>query len=284
MGTSGFFLPLAACAEKEVGMKHIACAVALLATMPALFAGGKAETRERSPRPAPAKETEIVVAAAASLTDVLTELILLYRESKPGVRVTATFGSSGSLARQIDQGAPIDVFFPASARHMDLLAASGRIDAATRRDIAGNELVLVVPSGRDGIVSFADLGTGKARLIAMGEPGSVPAGIYAGQVFDYLGITGATRGKCVFAKDVRQVLAYVEAGEVDAGIVYATDAAQSTKARVVAKAPTGSHEPIVYPAAVVSGSERSDAARDFVNWLAGPDAREVLARSGFAIR
>lgn len=265
-------------------MKHIACAVALLATMPALFAGGKAETRGSNSSPAPAKETEIVVAAAASLTDVLTELILLYRASKPGVRVTATFGSSGSLARQIEQGAPIDVFFPASARHMDLLAASGGIDATTRRNIAGNELVLVVPSGREGISSFADLGTEKARLIAMGEPGSVPAGIYAGQVLDYLGIAGATRGKCVFAKDARQVLSYVEAGEVDAGIVYATDAAQSKKARVVAKAPAGSHEPIVYPAAVVAGSARAEVAQDFVDWLAGPEARKVLALRGFAIR
>jgi len=164
---------------------------------------------------------------------------------------------------------------------MDRLASQGLILADTRRDLLKNQLVLVVPANSEGPNSFPELSGPKVKLIALGDPASVPAGDYGRQVLESLHIWPAVRPKLVFAKDVRQVLSYVETGNADAGIVYATDALESAKVRVAAIAPPGTPAHVVYPAAVVKTSRNAAAAREFVTFLAGPDAQAVFARRGF---
>ena len=224
----------------------------------------------------------LTIAAAASLHEVIVELDSLYRVEHPDVAVRATFGASGALRQQIEQGAPVDVFISASERHVDALQRAGRVDPRSRRAFAGNELVLVVPaSGGATVRGFRDLASPGVRRVAIGAAASVPAGEYAEQVLRSLGIAEAVAAKAVYAQNVRQVLAYVESGNVDAGIVYATDAASSSRVTVAAAAPPGSHRPIVYPLAVVRATAHPREARALAEFLRGPEAREVLRRHGF---
>jgi molybdate transport system substrate-binding protein len=223
--------------------------------------------------------TEITVSAAASLQNAMQELAHVYEQQHPDTRVTLNFGSSGMLAQQIEQGAPADVFFSAAPKPMDELASKGLILSGTRHDLLRNEIVLIVPQSGAAPSSFQDLV--KARLIALGDPQSVPAGDYGRQVLTALGLWDAVRPKLVLAKDVRQVLSYVETGNADAGIVYATDARESGKVRVAAIAPQNSHAPVVYPVAVLRESRAPAAARSFVEFLAGEQARAVFEQYGF---
>jgi molybdate transport system substrate-binding protein len=246
-----------------------------------LFASG---ARDGPDKTGSHKQVEIIVSAAASLTDALNEIITRYASVTPDVTVTPTYGASGSLQLQIEQGAPVDIFFSAAPKQMNALAGKGLILEGTRKDMLENKVVMVVPKKSSGISSFADAGTGKIRQIALGDPKSVPAGQYAEQVFTFLGILPAVQAKAVYAKDVRQVLAYVESGEVDAGVVYATDAATSANTTVAATAPTGSHDPVIYPAAVVKSSANPEAAKSFLAWLSGPEASSIFLRYGFAVK
>lgn len=260
-------------------MKRIfVAALALLLATESLFAGGKPEAKQSEKAP-----VELLVAAAASLTDAMGELLPMYLAKTGYVTVTATYGSSGSLQKQIEQGAPVDVFFSASPKQVKALDDQGLLVAGSAKTIILNSLVLVVPKGSTGIASFADAGGAKVTQIALGEPASVPAGQYAMQVFTSLGIADAIKAKAVYAKDVRQVLAYVESGEVQAGAVYATDAASSKLVTVVAQAPAGSMDPVTYPAAVVKASSNAEEAAKFLAWLSGPEAGAVFAKYGFTL-
>jgi len=248
------------------------CCVASLA-----FAKGASDSASKP-------KTEIIVSAAASLTDAMTELIALYGESQDSVAVKPTFGSSGSLQAQIEQGAPVDVFIPASPKQMNALEGGGLLLEGTRKDLLKNSVVLVVaPGSTIPMASFADVASPSVTRVALGDFKSVPAGQYAEQVFTSLGMLETVSPKAVFAKDVRQVLAWVESGEVDCGVVYATDAAVSKSVAVAAVAPEGSHTPVVYPAAAVSASVNPDAAKAFLSWLSGPEARAVFASYGFSV-
>jgi molybdate transport system substrate-binding protein len=233
---------------------------------------------------APAPRVTLTVAAAASLREVVMELDSLYRAEHPEVAVRATFGASGALRQQVEQGAPVDVFVSASERHVDALQRAGMVDPRSRRVFAGNELVVVARASAPTLVrGFRDLASPGVRRVALGAAASVPAGEYAEQVLRSLGIAGAVARKAVYAQNVRQVLAYVERGEVDAGIVYRTDAATSRGVRVAATAPPASHEPITYPLVLVSRRPHADDARAYAAFLLGPRGREVLARRGFTL-
>lgn len=227
---------------------------------------------------------EIIVAAGASLKDAMGEAISAYEASTPGIHILPTYASSGSIQKQIEQGAPIDVFIPAGVKQMDILQGEGLVIAPTRVTLLTNKVVLIVPAGESAVTRFADAGSARLRMIALGEPGSVPAGQYAEQVFKSLGILEAVRAKAVYGKDVRQVLAYVEAGEADAGVVYATDATISKKARIAAYAPEGSHDPVEYPAAVIATGANAEGGKAFLAWLAGPKGSAIFARYGFGTR
>lgn len=228
-------------------------------------------------------KTEIIVSAAASLTETMNELIEMYKKVKPDVTITPTYGSSGSLQQQIEQGAPVDIFISASPKQVDALAKQGLILKDTRKNIVENKVVLIVPKSTKGITQFEDAATDKIKQIALGEPSSVPVGQYSEEIFTALGILDKVKPKAVYAKDVRQVLTYVEMGEVDAGIVYATDAAISKKVTVIATAPEGTHKPVIYPAAVVKTSAQPQVAKAFLTWLSSAEASKVFVRYGFTV-
>jgi len=226
----------------------------------------------------------LTVSAAASLREAMTELEASFEAANAGVDVRTNFGASGALRQQIEQGAPVDVFVSAAEAPMDALQKAGLIDPRTRRVAAGNELVLVVPAaGASPVRAFADLARPEVRRIALGAPASVPAGDYAEQVLRALGIAEAVRARIVYAQNVRQVLGYVESGNVDAGVVYRTDAAVSRRVRVAAAAPPGTHRPITYPVAVVARTAEPELARAYAAHLLGPAGREVLRRRGFRV-
>lgn len=231
--------------------------------------------------PGPRVDT-LTVSAAASLQDALGEIARAYEAENPDVRLRLNFAASGTLQQQIRLGAPVDLFLSAADRQMDALQAQGLIDPSTRRAFAGNELVLIVPArGGAAIDGFADLASPRVRRVAMGAPESVPAGRYAAEVLRSLGIADVVGNKALLGQHVRQVLAYTERGEVDAAIVYRTDAAGRPGVRIVAGAPEGSHVPITYPLAVVAASPHPEQARRLAAHLTGPEAQDVLRRFGF---
>jgi molybdate transport system substrate-binding protein len=236
---------------------------------------------------APQQSSSITVSAAISLKDALDELGPIFQVQQhrknggSGTAVTFNYGGSGTLARQIEQGAPVDVFFSAAEKQMDELAAQGLIVADTRRDLVANALVLIAPAQPTALHSFQDLSNAAVKTIALGETSTVPAGMYARQTLEHLGLFASVEKKIVYAKDVRAVLTYVETGNADAGLVYQTDANTSTKVRVVAVAPADSHDPILYPAAVLRDAKDKAAARAFVEFLQGSDARAVFQKYGF---
>jgi len=199
------------------------------------------------------------------------------------VKVSFNFGASGDLARQIEGGAPVDVFVSASITEMDDLDSKGLVLRETRVNFARNRLVLVVPAGSGlKVTSFIDLQKPEVKKIAMGSPKTVPAGRYAEEVLRHYGVMDSLRERLVFAENVRQVLDYVVRGEVDAGMVYATDAMTRPKeVNVVATAPEGSHKPILYPIAVIKGTKWESAARGLVSLVVSPEGRKVLERHGF---
>ncbi len=210
------------------------------------------------------------------------EIETQYRQTHGNVEFRNNFGGSGTLALEIEQGAPVDVFLSAAAGPMDELQAKGMIEPETRLDLLRNTLVLIAPSG-SGLQGFAGL-TGKdVRQIALGDPGSVPAGQYGKQTLTALKLYEPVKGKVVLAKDVRQVLTYVETGNADAGLVYATDAQGDARVRIVAAAPDGTHDPIVYPVAVVGAGRESGAAQLFVEYLKSPAAATIFVKHGFTM-
>ena len=225
----------------------------------------------------------LLISAAASLKEVLEEIKPLYQQSKPNVNISYNFGSSGALQQQIEQGAPADIFISAAKRQVDALEQKGFLVAGTRNIIAKNKLVLVVPKNAVGITSFYSLKDAKVKKIAIGEPRSVPAGQYGQQVLEKLKIWSAINSKLVFANNVRQVLASVETGNADAGLVYITDAKISDKVKVVVTADEKYHSPIIYPLAVIKSSKNVDAAKEFSQFLSSNQAKAVFRKYGFIL-
>ncbi|MGD1908770.1 MAG: molybdate ABC transporter substrate-binding protein [Leptolyngbyaceae cyanobacterium] len=230
----------------------------------------------------PTASVKLTLSAAASVQAALAEIQAAHRQVAPHVDLTHNLGSSGSLAQQIHQGAPSDIFLSASPRWMDDLEAQGQIWADSRRDLLQNSLVLVVPPDSQ-IATFTDLQSDTLRKVAMGEPNSVPAGTYAKESLTALGLFDRLQPKLVYGKDVRQVLAYVETGHVEAGLVYATDAQRSDRVKVIATAPPNSHTPITYPVAIVKDSPHPKAARDFIAFLSSAPAAAIFHRYGFSL-
>jgi len=175
----------------------------------------------------------------------------------------------------------VDVFISASPAQMDALATKGLIAAETRKNLLKNTVVLITPRDRTKITSFQELTNPDVKVIAIGEPQTVPAGTYAQQVLTHFGIYDKLKPKFVFAKDVRQVLTYVDTGNADAGIVYATDARISDRVSIVATAPEDSHSPVIYPVAVVAGSKDQAAAKQLEDYLLGAKGASIFKKYGF---
>ena len=232
-------------------------------------------------REAEVGQSPLTVAAAISLKDTLTQLARDYRDAGGGP-VEFTYGSSGQLATQIRGGAPIDLFISAAHEQVDDLARAGLVDADSVRVVAGNRLVVIVPPSSAGPSDLKQLAEARYARVAIGEPRTVPAGQYAEQALRSAGVADRVRGRLVYGANVRQVLDYVQRGEVDAGIVYATDARQAGAAvQVTLEIDPALHDPVEYPAAVVKGSKRPDVARRFLEYLGSPKAREAFGAHGF---
>jgi molybdate transport system substrate-binding protein len=225
---------------------------------------------------------EIVVSAAASLQNAYGEIAHRYEE-RTGVKVVLNFGASGELEKQIEFGAPADVFASAGEREMNSLAAKGLIDDPSREDFAANVLVLVVPSSSASpLNSFSDLARASVKRISIGNPQSVPAGHYAQQALEATGLWDKVHARLIFAENVRQVLEYVAHGEVDAGLVYSTDVAVAHgRVKVVARVPEGTYGPIRYPIAVVKSTHHREAAQEFVQFVLSPAGQDILKQYGF---
>jgi len=227
---------------------------------------------------------ELNVSAASSLTDALKAINTLYMQENDYVTIVANFASSGTLQKQIEQGAPADVFFSAGAKQMNALQDENLILNETRQNLLTNKVVLIVPS--DSTLTFTDF-TGllndNVHQIAIGDPASVPAGDYAKQAMQQLGIWDQLQSKLILCTDVRQVLAYVEGGNVEAGIVYATDAAISTSVKVAANAPAEINAKIIYPIAVIMASQNVQAAKDYIAFLLSNEAKAIFEQYGFVV-
>ncbi len=234
--------------------------------------------------PAPQSRTEIIVSAAISLKDALDEVTHLWAAVNPNVSVKTNYGASGTLQLQIEQGAPVDLYISAAPKQMDALESKGLLLEGTRRDLLRNGIVLIVPNGSTlSITTFQDLLKPEVKKVALGEPAVVPAGKYAQEVLTHLGIYDQVNAKAVLAKDVRQVLTYVETGDVDAGIVYTTDALSSNKVKTVAEAPEDFHEPVIYPVAIIKATKYPAPTKAFEDFLSGPQARAIFEKYGFTL-
>jgi molybdate transport system substrate-binding protein len=221
---------------------------------------------------------EIIVSAAVSLKEAFNEIA----QQQNNLKVHFNFGASGVLQKQIESGAPVDVFASAGAKQMDELAAKEMIIASSRTDFARNLLVLVEPTNSSAIASFTDLTKPEVKKIAAGNPKTVPAGQYTEQAFNNLQLLPDIRSKLIYAEDVRQVLDYVVRGEVDAGVVYSSDVLSTgAKVKEVARAPEDSHDPILYPIAIVKDSKRKDTAQKFIDLVLSSEGQRILAKHGF---
>ncbi len=226
---------------------------------------------------------EMTVSAAISLKNVFEEIGRLYEARHEETRVVFNFGASGDLVRQIEGGAPVDIFASAAEKDLDEAAKKGFIIAGSRTDFASNDLVLIVPkASKAAIKDFEGLSQPAVKRIAVGDPGTVPAGRYAEEILRHYRLTAATKDKLIFAQNVRQALDYVARGEVDAGIVYKTDALlRSKEVKIEAVAPESSHTPAVIPIAVVKGTNSEAAAEAFISLVVSPEGKKILQKYGF---
>lgn len=232
--------------------------------------------------PAAEDSETITVSAAASLTEAFTEIATQYEEENPGADVSLNFGSSGNLRTQIEGGAPVDVFASADEGQMDKLANKSLIDNTTREDFAENSLVLIVPANTSlNITSLEDLKDPEVERIAIGNPDTVPVGNYTRTALTEVGLWNQTESKMVFGEDVKQVLTYVERGEVDAGFVYMTDAKTAEPGSIEIVTNVSVSTPITYPIAVVSSSENKEEAQEFIDMVTGEEGQEILSKYGF---
>lgn len=228
----------------------------------------------------------VMVFAAASTTNAVTEIIDLFKRTTK-MPVIPSFASSSTLAKQIQSGAPAAVYISADNKWMDFLEEKKLIEPGTRYALLSNRIVLVAPVDSPlklEILPGFDLSgaLGENRL-AMGDPAHVPAGIYAKQALETLGVWEGIKDRIAPAKDVRSALVLVERGEAPLGIVYATDAAITGKVRIVGLFPENAHPPIVYPVALVAGN-KTEAAEAFIAFLKAPEARAVFEKYGFSVR
>jgi molybdate transport system substrate-binding protein len=232
----------------------------------------------------PAQTSTLLVAAAASLQNVLKEITPLYTQVNLNQAIDYNFAASGALQQQIEQGAPVDVFISAADRQMNILREKGLLIPETQKNLLTNQLVLIVPKQSSvSLTSFQQLVKPEIQRISIGEPRSVPVGQYATEVFKNLGIFDRVQSKFVLGNNVKSVLTAVETGDVDAGIVYITDAKGSDKVTVAAVADRSLHSPILYPIALLKSSKFPDAAKQYVDFLQSSPAKTIFEKYGFGI-
>jgi molybdate transport system substrate-binding protein len=226
---------------------------------------------------------ELTLSVAISMKEAIEEFGARFQRAYPGVILRYNFGGSGDLQKQIEAGAPVDVFVSAADRQMDELERKGLILAGSRQTFARNTLCVIVPADTHSTITRAtDLLQPQVQRVAIGNPKTVPAGQYAEESLRALGLWDAVRPKLVFGENVRQVLEYVARGEVDAGFVYATDVrARGGAVKEAFRPPQQSYRPVTYPVAVVAGSKHAAIGQAFIALLLSREGQEALARLGF---
>jgi molybdate transport system substrate-binding protein len=230
-----------------------------------------------------ASANEVLVSAAASLIDVLKEISTAYQgKSRPTIKLN--FGPSTGLARQIEEGAPADIFFSADLPQMDALDKKNLLEPGTRKNLLSNQLVIIVPTdSKLKVTSPKDLLKAEVKRIALAEPSTVPVGVYSSKYLADEGLWNQLKARVVPVQDVRATLAAVESGNVEAGLVYKTDAAVSKKVKIAYEVPVDKGPKITYPIAIVKESRRKDAARDVLNFVQSPAAKNAFKKYGFVL-
>ena len=224
---------------------------------------------------------ELTISAAASLTDAMDELKEIY-EAENNVELTFNFAGSGKLAQQIQQGAPVDVFISANENWLDTLLEEGLIDADSTTDVTGNKLVLIAEKDTTlAYDSFSDINVKELSNIAVGKTESVPAGEYTKKALEAIDKWEEIEPYIVYAKDVRQVLTYVETGNAEIGFVYESDALSSDKVEILTESNPKEHDPIIYPGGVTTETEQEEVAEDFLAFMTSDEAQEILETYGF---
>jgi len=224
---------------------------------------------------------ELTVSAAASLTNAFPEIGKSFEQQHPGVKVIFNFAASGPLLQQIAQGAPVDVFASADQKTMNQAQEKGLIVPASRKNFVSNTLVLIVPQdSKLALSGLKDLAVPLVKRVAVGNPATVPVGRYTREALTQAESWAAVQPKLILGESVRQVLDYVSRGEVDAGFVFATDAAIA-KGKVKTVIEVQGHQPIIYPVALMTASQKQDLAQSFVDFVVSPAAQEILHRYGF---
>lgn len=229
----------------------------------------------------PALAADLVVSAASSLTDAFKNVAQVYEAKNPGTRVVLNFGASDVLMQQVVNGAPADVFASADQTAMDKAASEKVVNTATRKDFAANQIVMIVPAdSKLKLTALKDLGNADVKRVAYGNPASVPVGRYAKSALEAAGLWSTVEAKGVLAQNVRQALDYVARGEVEAGFVFATDAAvMADKVKVAVRVPATT--PVTYPIAAVAGTKQEAQANGFIAFVLSPAGQGILAKYGF---
>ncbi|MFC7392128.1 molybdate ABC transporter substrate-binding protein [Scopulibacillus cellulosilyticus] len=267
-------------------MKKISaiCLFALLLLFAAAgcSANGQSQEKKADAKTNNQQQVTLTVSAAASLKDALDDIQKPFEKANPNIKLKFNFGGSGDLQKQIEQGAPADLFISASRGNYDQLAKEGLIKEG--KNILGNTLVLVTPTNSQSTVkNFRDLKNNNVHKVAIGIPQTVPAGEYAKETLQHLNVWKTIQPKTVMAKDVRQVLSYAETGNVDAGIVYKTDALTTKKVKIVATASHSDHSPIVYPAGIIKDTKHPQAAKKLYHYLQTEQAQKIFKKYGFNV-
>ena len=226
------------------------------------------------------KSIELNISAAASLKEAMADLEAAYTSKNPEISFVVNYGSSGSLQQQIEQGAPCDLFISAGEKQMTALDEEGLLLDGTNKDLVKNSLVLI-SSNNSEITSIDSLTSDTVSKIALGEPSSVPAGKYADETLTSLAIKDSLNNKLVFAKDVKEVLAWTASGNADAGFVYLSDALSSDGVKIVETISEEYHSPITYPVAIIKDSDDIDAAKAFEDFLFTDEAQEIFEKYGY---
>lgn len=268
-----------------IRIKKTVIILGLIAAM--VFTAGCSKTEKDIDKEIEDEPVTLTISAASSLKDAFEEMKELYVSENKNVNITYNFASSGTLQKQIEQGAEADIFVSAANKQMDAIKSENLIVNDSLFTLLENSVVLVVPNDSDLTISdFKDLTDEKIEKIALGEPSSVPAGKYAEEVLANFGVLDQINdmNKPVYAKDVKEVLTWVESGNIDAGIVYGSDAVASDKVKVVATAEEGTHSPVEYPAAVIAESKNQEEANKFLDFLCSNKAKEVFEKYGFTFK
>lgn len=259
--------------------------IALICSLCLAACGGNTDAPKEEQQGADAQQpgAEVHVFAAASLTDSLDEIIALYQADSNNT-VVPVYEASGTLKKQIEEGADCDIFISANQKHMDALEEADTIDKDTRKDLLGNALTLIASADKaEQITDVQSLLHDEVTQIAIGEPTDVPAGQYAQEMFENLGIWDQIQTKLVYAKNVRSVLTYVDGGDADAGLVYHTDALLLETGKIIGDAPADSYTAVNYPSAIMTAAPQPEAAADFYAFLASDQAKEIFEKYGFTV-